>query len=161
MNPASGVGGPTSVRGNMSNLDIMGAVSRQLTNFEVSEGPKRITVELVKEEELQWLARRAIGHVKTVDFLPDLPYLLKEARFLNIQAMYVGGFRYLLECESAESLNKVLQEGKATLANWFEWIKPWHREVESSPTGRLCWLSIRRVPSHLWNEETFRKIAKV
>lgn len=89
-----------------------------------TEQPKRVTVEEVKEHELQWLARCAVGDVKTTDILADLPFLLKEGGFLTTQAKYAGGFRYVLECESTEDLVKLLQEGKEALSNWFQWIKP-------------------------------------
>lgn len=118
-----------------------------------------MVMDTVKEDELLWLARCAIGCVKSVDFLPDLPFLMKENGFLETKAKYVGGLRYLLECESVDAMNKMLQEGKDDLSNWFEWVKPWHREFESTRPGRLCWLSVRGVPLHFWNEETFRKIA--
>lgn len=36
-----------------------------------------------------------------------------------------------------------------------------HREVEITRPRRICWLSIRRVPLHLWNEVNFHKIGSV
>lgn len=120
---------------------------------------KCIKVEEVKEGELQWLARCALGEVKSPDILPDISFLLKEAGFLTTKAKYVGGLRYLLEFDSPEIMADLLRSGREALSNWFVSVQPWHRRLEDSRPGRICWISIRGVPVHLWNEDNFRKIA--
>lgn len=57
--------------------------------------------------------------MKTADILPDLPFLLKEGIFLDTKAKYVGGLRFLLECESSDAMSKLLEEGRETLSSWF------------------------------------------
>lgn len=78
-----------------------------------------------------------------------------------MKAKYFGGFRYLLECDSAEEMMKLLHEGKEALSTWFEWVKPWQSELDLSSSRSLDWLSIRGVSLHFWNEENFRKVASV
>lgn len=80
----------------------------QLGNGDNLVTTKRIVAKDIKDEELKLLSRCAIGNVKTTNFLANLPFLLKEGGFLAIRAMYLGGFRYLLERESADEMTKML-----------------------------------------------------
>lgn len=152
---------PLKTIGGENYMDVLLGEPRRPGESSCSKGPARVTTDGPKEDELFWLARCVIGDVKTGEVLPDLPFHLKENGFLTTTAKYFGGFRYLLECESTQALNKMLKEGSEVLSSWFQWIKPWHRDVESITPGRLCWLSIRGVPLHLWNELDFRKIANI
>lgn len=139
-------GAEWKVRDGRSFKDVLVEPAKESGKAESLSDPKRVIADRATEGQRLWLARCAIEEVKTADLLPDLPFLLKEGGFLTITAKYVGGFRYLLECESAEALTRILHKGKETLSEWFKWIKPWHRQMESTPPGRLCWLSIRGVP---------------
>lgn len=106
-----------------------------------------MVVEQVKTEEIQWLSSCAVGCVKNMDILADLPFLLQEGGFLTMRAKYLGGFRYLLECDSAEEMLQLLQEGKEALIRQLvrlvETVAARHGTYDRP--GRLGWLSIRGI----------------
>lgn len=79
----------------------------------------------------------AIGDVKNVDILNDLPCLLRSEGFLDCEAKSVGGFRFLLESHSREALNKILSDGQEKLSQWFNWLSPWNKASETTRPGRL------------------------
>lgn len=122
------------------------------------ERPEHIMADDVKAKDLKCLEGCAIGSVKSMDFLLDIPFILKEGGFLDTRAKYLGGFQYLLECDSAVEMAHMLLEGNEALLKWFEWVKPRHRDVETIRPGRLCWVNISGVPLHLWNVGTFKKL---
>lgn len=68
----------------------------------------------------EWLHNCAVGDIKNIDLLHDLPNLLHREGFLDCEAKYVGGFRFLIECPSQELLSKVLSEGLEKLLQWFD-----------------------------------------
>lgn len=119
-------------------MDILGDGKKKPSNGDNFIRPKTIVVEETKGKELQWLQRCAVGTVKNVDFLPDLPFLLKEGGFLTMTTKYAGGLRYLLECDSAKATTQMLLDGKEALLLWFDWIKPWSRDLDWTSLGRLC-----------------------
>lgn len=121
--------------------------------------PKNLTLEKPGDEILSWLDRCAVGELRNTDVLNDLNHSLKEEGF-SCCAKYVGGFRYLLECDSKVDLLQMLTEGKEKLDSWFSWLRPWEIAMEMSRPGRLVWISIEGIPLHAWTESTFQRIAK-
>lgn len=110
------------------------------------------------EDTLKWLQNCATGDVKNVDLLNDLPILLKREGFLDCEAKYVGGFRFLIQSHSSEAINKILVEGKEKLSHWFTWISPWSINTERVRPGRLVWLSVEGIPLHAWTSKNFNHI---
>lgn len=102
----------SSLRRGLSYGDVLMDISKQPGISSSHARPNCVVEWVIKEEELLWLARCAIGTVKSADLLPDLPFLLKEAGFLDMKPKYVGGLRFLVECESIEALDRLLKEGK-------------------------------------------------
>lgn len=115
---------PCPLRGNRSYTEAMPDVPLNPGKGERADRTKRIIVDEVKAEETKWLQGCAVRSLKSVDFLPDLPFLLTEAGFIVTRAKYIGSFHYLLECDFAIELAKMLHEGKEVLLQWFECIKP-------------------------------------
>lgn len=111
------------------------------------------------DETSVWLQSCAVGEVKNIDILNDLPSLLRREGFLGCEEKYVGGFRFLPECSSKEVLTSVLADGKKRLLQWFNWLSPWSKVSELHRPGRLAWLNIEGLPLHTWSSRNFNSIA--
>lgn len=120
--------------------------------------PKRIEVTSPEDEALSWLNRCAISDLRNTDVLNDFNHSLVEEGF-TCWAKYVGGLRYLLECDSKEEMLHMLATGKEKLNRWFSWVCSWEVGKEHSHPGRLVWLSLEGLPLHAWTKYTFLKIA--
>lgn len=77
---------PPTVRGGKSYLGVLVDTARKPGNIENIERPKHVLVEAVKDEELHWLDRCAVGNVKNANIFVDLPLLLKDGGFLATYA---------------------------------------------------------------------------
>lgn len=89
--------------------------------------PKTVVIGQPQEEEINWLQNCALGEVKNTQVLNNIFYLLQDEGF-HCDTKYVGGFKVLLQCDSKESMLKLLSDGKATLETWFDWIYPLEME---------------------------------
>lgn len=121
---------------------------------------KCIEAPTTDSKELEWLERCAVGEVTDAEVLNDINHLLQDGGFSLCAAKYIGGFQVLIECQSVESLRKMLDEGQSALREWFIWLEPWSISMESKRACRLVWLAITGVPLHAWNQEVFINIAK-
>lgn len=121
--------------------------------------PDPPTTVVSDDETKEWLQRCAVGDIKNLDLLHDLPHLLRREGFIDCQAKYVGGFRFLIECPTQELLTKVLSDGMDKLTQWFQWLRPWSSASETTRPGRLVWLNVDGVPLHGWRPSIFHDIA--
>lgn len=114
-----------------------------------------LTVE-IQSGDNTWLQSCAIGDVKNIDILSDLPSLLHREGFLECEVKYLGGFRFLLQSHSQETIMKILSDVKDKLSQWFDWISPWSKALEFNKPGRLLWLQVEGLPLHAWSAKFLR-----
>lgn len=110
--------------------------------------PEILLTEHSDDESKTWLQSCALGKLKTINFLHDLPTLFRREGFLDCEVKYVGGLRFLIECPSQLALDSVLSEGKECLSQWFNWHTSWSKGAEFIRPGRLVWLNIVGLPLH-------------
>lgn len=151
---------PPSQFGNQKSFREVFVSVDQNHAFELKKDlPEAMKIDQLKEEEAKWLDKWVVGEVRKSDTLNNIFYLIKEEGFQCV-AKYVGGYQMLLECNSKESMLKMLTEGKQMLEKWFAWICTWQKEKELVCPGWLIWVSLEGIPLHVWLEETFAPIAK-
>lgn len=64
----------------------------------------------------------------------------------------------MIKASSVESLEKLLEERKSTLAVWFREINPWNLALETIHPERVVWLNIVGIPVHAWHANTFEVV---
>lgn len=99
---------------------------------------KRKSLDISKDdEELLWLKGCMVGEVKNMDYLNEINFILKGGGFHQCLAKYIGGRKVVLEWSSDVCMKKAMDEGKSALLEWFNWVEPWSRSVESRRESRL------------------------
>nr|GEU51925.1 RNA-directed DNA polymerase, eukaryota, nucleotide-binding alpha-beta plait domain protein [Tanacetum cinerariifolium] len=95
--------------------------------------------------------------VKTVSAIPNLPIILSNEGFDNINITYLGGMWVLFAMDSLESKDKLLNH--TGVNSWFLTIKKAYNSFVCDE--RITWVSIEGLPIKAWTLNSFRKIASL
>nr|GEW15399.1 hypothetical protein [Tanacetum cinerariifolium] len=96
----------------------------------------------------------AMGKVKDVNSIPNLPTILAKEGFEEVNLSYLGGLWVMLELHTEEIKDKIIRH--MGVNSWFNVLQPAIHDFISEE--RIVWVDIEGIPMHAWSRNTFLKI---
>nr|GEZ63154.1 RNA-directed DNA polymerase, eukaryota [Tanacetum cinerariifolium] len=96
----------------------------------------------------------AMGKVKDVNSIPNLPSILAKEGFEKVNLSYLGGLWVMLELHTEEIKDKIIRH--MGVNSWFNVLQPAIDDFISEE--RIVWVDIEGIPMHVWSRNTFLKI---
>nr|GFC67588.1 RNA-directed DNA polymerase, eukaryota [Tanacetum cinerariifolium] len=95
-----------------------------------------------------------MGEILQFSSISNLRILLFHEGFLSVCDVYLGGLWVMIELNSPETKNKLMNHVGVAL-----WFKSLHNvQVEFVAKERIVWIDIEGVPLHAWSRVMFAKI---
>ncbi|GJY01398.1 RNA-directed DNA polymerase, eukaryota [Tanacetum coccineum] len=102
------------------------------------------------------LSRHVMGMVKDLSSILIIQSILHQEGFSEVSVSYLGGLWVLLELNTLETREKLLQHVGAK--SWFHVLQSATHDFVSKE--RIVWVDIEGIPLHVWSRETFLKIGR-
>ncbi|GJX63799.1 RNA-directed DNA polymerase, eukaryota, partial [Tanacetum coccineum] len=99
-------------------------------------------------------SKHVMGRVKVISSIPNLPTILSDEGFADVNVLYLGGLWVMLEFNKEESKSKLMQH--TGVKSWFHTIQDVTHDFVCDE--RIVWVDIEGIPLYAWSRETFSRI---
>ncbi|KAJ9565840.1 hypothetical protein OSB04_001806 [Centaurea solstitialis] len=120
------------------------------------KGPNLGTWE-AEAEDVAYLQRCVVGSVARMEHVDSIQALISAGTLENCEIKMLGGKDILINFESKEEAENVIQNKVHGIHFWVKDLQLWSQGFRAA--NRLVWLRIVGIPLHIWKVEVFKEIA--